>query len=516
MDMATTTTRARIRRRDLLRIGVAGAGLGAAGVLARGVPGVLAAGDKHTESCGQIEPGAGNWKTWVLSSGAEVPLGPPPGASATEGEIQQLKGLASQRTAAALDRVNYWDAGAPSYHWVKETIERANAMTGGLVGARNMALANVAMYDALIAAWHWKYVYNRRRPSQRDSSLRTVIPNPRSPSYPSEYATVASAAVTVLSSVLSAPYRAGLSVMLDEAVHSRLVAGVEYPSDVAAGLWLGQQVGQAVLQRRAATDHFNDPWDGNLNNDPGSWYPAAGTVPIGPMARNWSTWVVKPITRFRPADPPAYLSAAFNADFAEVRDWDRRLNGANFDRNAKAFVAQTPDGVVLYWYATASQHLVEDRHDGNPPRAARAYALMAITWHDAMVTCFEAKYHWWRIRPFQAQLAADSTHPIPLLFPTPNHPSYPAAHGTGSGSIAAMMAHLFPRDAAAITDRADTNALSRLWAGIHYRTDIVVGLKLGRDVAAAVIEAAATDGSGDTVAAVQQDCDEEGSQGLNN
>jgi hypothetical protein len=37
---------------------------------------------------------------------------------------------------------------------------------------------------------------------------------------------------------------------------------------------------------------------------------------------------------------------------------------------------------------------------------------MAITWHDAMVTCFEAEYHWWRIRPFQAQLAADATHPL--------------------------------------------------------------------------------------------------------
>jgi hypothetical protein len=80
-----------------------------------------------------------------------------------------------------------------------------------------------------------------------------------------------------------------------------------------------------------------------------------------------------------------------------------------------------------------------------------------------------------------------------------------------------MMAHLFPRDAASITDRADINALSRLWAGIHYRTDIVAGLKLGRDVAAAIIEAAANDGSGDTVAAsAQQDCEQEGSQAQNN
>jgi hypothetical protein len=73
------------------------------------------------------------------------------------------------------------------------------------------------------------------------------------------------------------------------------------------------------------------------------------------------------------------------------------------------------------------------------------------------------------------------------------------------------MAHLFPRDAAFLTDKADTNGLARLWAGIHYRTDIVAGLKLGRDVAAAVIAVAANDGSGDTVATPPQaGCDEEG------
>ena len=66
--------------------------------------------------------------------------------------------------------------------------------------------------------------------------------------------------------------------------------------------------------------------------------------------------------------------------------------------------------------------------------------------------------------------------------------------------------------AAAITAVADTNALSRLWAGIHYRTDIVAGLKLGRDVAAAVIEAIANDGSGDSVATPAQGCDKEGAQ----
>jgi hypothetical protein len=227
-----------------------------------------------------------------------------------------------------------------------------------------------------------------------------------------------------LGSVLPSPYNA-LSSLVDEAVHSRLVAGVEYPSDVAAGLALGQQVGQLVLQRRAAVDNFTQPWDHVVETGPGTWYPAPNTTPIGAMARDWLTWVVKPSSRFRPVDAPVYLSNDYNADFAEVRDFDRRLNGPNFDRNAKAFVAQTADGVIRYWYATASQYIIEDRNDANPPRAARAYALMGITWHDAMVACFEAKYHWWRIRPFQAQLAADSAHPLQTLVSDPEPSKLP-------------------------------------------------------------------------------------------
>jgi hypothetical protein len=156
MDIATKITRARINRRDLMRIGVAGAGLGAVGAVGRGIATVRAEDNSHRDACGMVEPGAGNWKTWVLSSGSEVVVAPPPGESATEHEIELLNGLANQRTASALDSVNFWNAGGPSHRWVHEAVERVSTATAGLTGARKIALANVAMYDALIAAWHWK------------------------------------------------------------------------------------------------------------------------------------------------------------------------------------------------------------------------------------------------------------------------------------------------------------------------------------------------------------------------
>jgi hypothetical protein len=193
--------------------------------------------------------------------------------------------------------------------------------------------------------------------------------------------------------------------------------------------------------------------------------------------------------QFRPGAYPDFFSAAGIADLNQVVTFDRSLNGANFNRNAEAFFAQTVGG-ILGEFAAVNQRIQEERLADNPPRAARVNALLSVAMHDAMVACWDAKYFYWRIRPFQA-------HPgLGTLFPTPNHPSYPAAHGAGSGAAGAMAAYLFPRDAAFFTDNANQLAQSRLWAGIHYPSDIDAGLALGRTVAQTVIDQRANvDGS---------------------
>jgi hypothetical protein len=60
---------------------------------------------------------------------------------------------------------------------------------------------------------------------------------------------------------------------------------------------------------------------------------------------------------------------------------------------------------------------------------------------------------------------------------------YPAAHGSLSGAISATLAYLFPHDAIALNALGDEAGESRLWAGIHFRSDINTGLALGRAVA---------------------------------
>src|SRR5207245_7998564 len=129
------------------------------------------------------------------------------------------------------------------------------------------------------------------------------------------------------------------------------------------------------------------------------------------------------------------------------------------------------------------------RLDLNPPRAARALALMTVANYDANVACWDAKFTYWAIRPFQL----DPT--LVTLFPTPNHPSYPAAHACNDGAIAPVLGYLFPNDADFFAARAQEAANSRLWAGIHFRGDLISGATLGSGVAQLVIDRAKADGS---------------------
>jgi hypothetical protein len=79
-----------------------------------------------------------------------------------------------------------------------DTAAPQNFGAGGGLGIRAFAMLNVAIHDALIAAWDSKYAHNRRRPGEADPKLASALPSPRSPSYPCEYAVAAGAGSAVL------------------------------------------------------------------------------------------------------------------------------------------------------------------------------------------------------------------------------------------------------------------------------------------------------------------------------
>src|SRR5436189_1945020 len=136
------------------------------------------------EERAQIEPNGGNWRTWVISSGRDYRVPPPPGHKETKAELRLLAQLMSHNDAQVQQQIAFWDAGAPAYRWIDLINARVLAGTPTTpYSHRVYTYVALAMYDATIAAWESKYFYDRPRPSELDHKLPTALPVPNSPSY---------------------------------------------------------------------------------------------------------------------------------------------------------------------------------------------------------------------------------------------------------------------------------------------------------------------------------------------
>ena len=102
---------------------------------------------------------------------------------------------------------------------------------------------------------------------------------------------------------------------------SRLLAGVQYPSDVAAGLEIGRAVAAQVIER-ASDDGSDAKWTGTVPTGPGMW----SGDPLLPGMGTWKTWVLASGSELRPGPPPAFDSAQRAAELAEVKGYQRDAN----------------------------------------------------------------------------------------------------------------------------------------------------------------------------------------------
>ncbi len=432
---------------------------------------------------GQIEPYAGRWRTWVIPSGEDFRVPPPPSQARTRAELRRLEDLTRHPDDATRRKIAFWDAGAPSYRWIDLISTRLLAGTPtSAYPHRVYTYVALAMYDATIATWESKYHYRRPRPSEVDDDIRTALPVPDSPSYPSEHAAAAQAAATVLAHFLPAE-AASFQAMAEEAGWSRVLAGLQYPSDYQAGLALGRKVAEEVIEK-ADADGSSAPWTGSVPTGPCNWI---GTNPGNVTGPTWTPLLLSSASEFRPPTPPDCHSPEVVAETAVVRNFPRAP--VNFGTNYKAFYWQSPEGINHWPYRYLNQWLFEDGLDRNPPRAARAYALVAASLFDAFIASQDGKFTYWYIRPSQLDPA------IVPLFPVPNFPSYPSNHSTFSATRSEILAYLFPTRADFIRAVGKEGGDSRIWAGIHYPMDNVAGVALGKSVAHAFIDWAESDGS---------------------
>ena len=225
-----------------------------------------------------IEPEAGAWKTWLISSGSQMRLPPPPDQYATADELDQVRQILASHDAAAVKDLAYWDAGAPAYRWMQIAAQEVTKRNlAAPLGTRAMALVAIAIYDTTIAAWDTKYAYNRPRPAELDTTIQPLIAVPSTPSYPSEHAATAGAAAAVLAYLF--PDKAEqFRQLAQQAAYAHLLAGAEFPSDTTAGWQLGRAVG-AIVASYAESDGAAIAFTGFFPPMTGKWISANPVTP---------------------------------------------------------------------------------------------------------------------------------------------------------------------------------------------------------------------------------------------
>src|ERR1039457_5938081 len=72
-----------------------------------------------------IEPQAGTWKTWFISSGKDFRVPPPPDVGTTAGELRWLHDAVAELNPDIVDSMRFWSAGAPAYQWMELINNRA-------------------------------------------------------------------------------------------------------------------------------------------------------------------------------------------------------------------------------------------------------------------------------------------------------------------------------------------------------------------------------------------------------
>lgn len=474
-----------------------------------------------------VDEKAGAWKTYILASPTEIAVAEPKSINSAEyqAEVASLKQKAANLTGDQQAAVTYWGAGA-AYRWneigrelcARYNIPPASTPDGKYpvpdaanpladpkfpfanppYASRALAYLSVAQYDALVSAWHYKYKFNRVAPAKTDAALKPLLPVSTLPAYPSEDAVVAAASVVILKAMFpgEVPY---LEAKLAEHRNSRLWAGMNVESDLAAGEALGNAVAAKVMGR-AKTDGMSASNNQTVTAGMIQAAKERGLTEVWvsqesparpPMLPNYGTvqtWNFDKATliKLRPGPPPALNDANFEKDMTELKQINKsqtrdQARIANYWSDGAG--SYTPPG---HWHRTAANTAHDAQY--SEVRMARTLALVGTATMDAAIGCWDAKYYYYYPRPQQFGMKTS----VGL----PNFPSYPSGHSTFSAAAATVLSAIFPDKANDFETEASEASVSRVYGLIHYRFDSNAGLEHGKKIGAYAIERAKADGSG--------------------
>jgi hypothetical protein len=364
------------------------------------------------------------------------------------------------------------------------TIAWQTAVTAGAppLQTRINAITHLAIHDALNSIDPRYDTYARRHPAAPGAS-----PD----------AAVATAAYMTLS--VTVPAQAAAL----ETTYDNYLAGLScppaHPDCLDDGIAVGMLAAQAILQRRAndgaATPHA--PYAAPAL--PGVYQPTPPSF-TAPQFGNWGN--VKPfalnnVTQFRAGPSPLLVrsSGTYRRDYQEVL-----AVGSAAVRGAPQNVESAESRSARYWAggganANAIAQRIVNGRGLDLWQHARLFALMNMAQADASFGVFSSKYKYNFWRPITAIHAAGDTQWMSYLV-NPPYPDYASGLSALTGSATEVLRRVLGTDAlpytytaAGIERHFDTlsqaeyeAAMSRVYAGIHFRTACMDGLKQGNKI----------------------------------
>jgi hypothetical protein len=283
-----------------------------------------------------------------------------------------------------------------------------------------------------------------------------------------------------------------------------LAALASIPDGVAKeeGIAAGERAAERVFARRA--DDAAVPGEAYRPLTAAGVYVPTAT-PAVPQWPQRKPWLMRSADQFRPGPPPPLTSDAWARDYEEVKALGAR-------NSARRSVEQSE--IARFWeYSLPPIYFgvvrsVAQAPGRDPARNARLFALAAQAMDDAMISVFDAKYHYNFWRPATAIRNGDiDGHDATQrdaawtpLIDAPLHPEYPSAHAILAGAVAAILeaevgdgpmpllttvsptAKGAARQWRSAADFQREVAEARIYEGIHYRTSTETGTAMGRRI----------------------------------
>ncbi len=273
------------------------------------------------------------------------------------------------------------------------------------------------------------------------------------------------------------------------------------------GIALGQQAASQIIALRQGDGLEADIGFTVPPPAPGVWQPPPGQTPQTPWVSKLRPFMLISPDQFRPGPPPALTSIEWAVEFNETKNMGR--SDSTYRTAEQTDIARFWSTNAIVQYNTAFKQITQNR-GLNAVQAARLFAMGNLVGADALIACFDAKYHYlfWRLQ-FAIPLGDTDGNPDTIgdptwkpLLATPNHPEYPAAHGCltsaeaevfatflGTNQINVDLTSTVPnllhptRHYTRVVDLVQEIVNARVWGGIHYRESVVKGVVLGRKVA---------------------------------